>query len=212
MSRTSKPILVSADTGLLAHWQHALKIPLPRICSSFSNLDNNPIEENTVVWLDLALPDIPDWAQPSMKHLLQMRNVKVVATSSNPKDSEAMQALGGGCSGYCHAYADAATLLQVKQVVEAGNVWIGKSLMGRLIQTANNAASAIIAPKDDWGPNLSTREREIAILAANGASNLEIARECKISERTVKAHLSAVFEKLNLTDRLQLALRVHGIN
>jgi DNA-binding CsgD family transcriptional regulator len=174
MSRTSKPILVSADTGLLAHWQHALKIPLPRICSSFSNLDNNPIEENTVVWLDLALPDIPDWAQPSMKHLLQMRNVKVVATSSNPKDS--------------------------------------KSLMGRLIQTANNAASAIIAPKDDWGPNLSTREREIAILAANGASNLEIARECKISERTVKAHLSAVFEKLNLTDRLQLALRVHGIN
>ena len=53
---------------------------------------------------------------------------------------------------------------------------------------------------------------EVAILAANGASNLAIARDCKISERTVKAHLSAVFEKLNLTDRPPLALRVHGIH
>ena len=52
----------------------------------------------------------------------------------------------------------------------------------------------------------------MAVLAANGASNQAIATDCGISERTVKAHLTAVFEKLNLTDRLQLALRVHGIH
>jgi DNA-binding NarL/FixJ family response regulator len=59
---------------------------------------------------------------------------------------------------------------------------------------------------------LTQREREIANLAANGASNQLIADNCGISERTVKAHLSAVFTKLNVSDRLQLALRVHGIS
>jgi DNA-binding NarL/FixJ family response regulator len=59
---------------------------------------------------------------------------------------------------------------------------------------------------------LTTREREVALLAANGASNKTIASDCDITERTVKAHLAAIFEKLHLTDRLQLALRVHGIS
>ena len=62
-----------------------------------------------------------------------------------------------------------------------------------------------------WRQALTQREVEIATLAAHGASNLSIASQCGITERTVKAHLSAVFEKLNVTDRLQLALRVHGI-
>jgi DNA-binding NarL/FixJ family response regulator len=114
--------------------------------------------------------------------------------------------------GYCHAFADVATLRQVRQVVEAGQVWVGVTLMRRLVQSAAQAAPQ--APKLDasWANELTEREHEIAIFAANGASNIEIARNCNISERTVKAHLSAVFAKLNLTDRLQLALRVHGIN
>jgi DNA-binding NarL/FixJ family response regulator len=58
---------------------------------------------------------------------------------------------------------------------------------------------------------LTAREREIAKLAARGTSNLQIAETCDISERTVKAHMSSIFDKLSITDRLQLALRVHGI-
>ena len=101
--------------------------------------------------------------------------------------------------------------MQVKQVVQAGHVWIGKTLMQQLIQSAGRAA-ALMSVIADWGDGLTLREREVAILAANGASNHAISLDCKISERTVKAHLSSVFDKLNLTDRLQLALRVHGIN
>ena len=67
-------------------------------------------------------------------------------------------------------------------------------------------------PAVQWDQGLTQREREVALLAANGASNSDIATECGISERTVKAHLTAVFAKINITDRLQLALRVHGIS
>ena len=52
----------------------------------------------------------------------------------------------------------------------------------------------------------------MARYAASGQSNAQIADALGITERTVKAHLSAVFEKLEVTDRLQLALRVHGIS
>ena len=63
----------------------------------------------------------------------------------------------------------------------------------------------------NWATPLTEREREVAQLAAVGDSNLSIALALGITERTVKAHLKAVFEKLDLSDRLQLALRVHGV-
>jgi DNA-binding NarL/FixJ family response regulator len=100
----------------------------------------------------------------------------------------------------------------VAQVIEAGQVWIGKNLMQRLLHGTSRLAGNQENGAPDWGQELTEREREVALLAANGASNQTIATDCKITERTVKAHLSAVFAKLNITDRLQLALRVHGIN
>ena len=58
---------------------------------------------------------------------------------------------------------------------------------------------------------LSDREAQVAKFVAQGANNREIAQALQISERTVKAHLSAIFEKLGVRDRLQLSLRVNGL-
>ena len=147
--------------------------------------------------------------------LLQHSKYKIVAASSNPKEASAIEALDAGCAGYCHAFADAATLRQVDQVVRAGHVWIGAELMQKLIQTANRAVAIRSSEPSTvkvWNDCLTAREEQVAQLAANGASNQQIATECQITERTVKAHLSAIFEKLNIADRLQLALKVHGIH
>ncbi|MBV5337679.1 MAG: response regulator transcription factor [Deltaproteobacteria bacterium] len=57
---------------------------------------------------------------------------------------------------------------------------------------------------------LTEREREVAVLVAHGECNKEIARELNIAERTVKAHLSTVFEKLDVRDRLQLAIHLRN--
>jgi len=212
MIDSSKMVFVSHDIGLLGHWQRAFNQQTAIVLATFHDLIQLQPTTPLLVWLDLAVPDIPQWNHPSWANMLKTQQLKVIATNSFPKDADAIQALDAGCSGYCHAFSDVATLIQIKQVVEAGHIWIGKTLMQRLIQSACNAAPSAEKANHDWGAGLSPREREVAILAANGASNQKIAQDCKISERTVKAHLSAAFEKLNLTDRLQLALRVHGIH
>lgn len=212
MTRAPHLLFVSADAGLLNHWQRALDRRAAASYSRFADLQPPASGGDTVVWIDLSVPDIAAWTHPTWAKLIKTQKMKVVAASSKPHDPEAIQALDAGCAAYCHAFADAATLLQVKEVVQAGHVWIGPTLMQRLIHSAHRAAPSKTPIHMDWGNSLTQREREVAVLAANGASNHAIAQDCNISERTVKAHLSAVFDKLNLTDRLQLALRVHGIH
>ena len=134
-----------------------------------------------------------------------------MAASSNPGDEEGIAALDAGCAAYCHAFSDLTTLRRIQQVVRAGNVWIGKKLMDRLLKNTATLGSKVTAKSIAWQSHLTSREIEVAELAANGASNTSIASQCNITERTVKAHLSAVFEKLHVKDRLQLALKVHGI-
>lgn len=205
-------ILVSQDEGLLAHWQQVFGKSRSRTASGLPDLSRRQRNADATIWVDDSLSSPPNWRSAEWQGVLRTPHVRVIAASSNPSDDKAIEALDAGCAGYCHAYADAATLRQVEQVIEAGQVWIGKKLMGRLLQGTSRIAGVGRRSDGDWGASLTPREREVAILAANGASNQAIAASCDISERTVKAHLTSVFTKLNITDRLQLALRVHGIN
>lgn len=211
MSRPPKLVFATADAGLLAHWQSAFGNKPAKVLTHFADFQPLNLAPTSTVWVDFALPGMPAGGSWDWAGLFKDKGGRFVATSSNPQEAQAIQLLDAGFAGYCHAYSDAATLRQVKQVVEAGHVWIGKTLMQRLVQSARLVPAP--APKIDasWAAELTEREKEVAVLAANGASNIQIANNCNISERTVKAHLSAVFVKLNLTDRLQLALRVHGI-
>ncbi len=211
MKRTHTTLLVTHDPGLLAHWQKAFgktqHAGIKEIEAFFKGAPTLPC----VAWIDTAIPGRPAWTSEAWMPKLQNEQISIVAASSNPRDDEAMEALDAGCVAYCHAFSDLPTLRQVREVVEGGQVWIGKSLMQRLLHNVNRAVARIPSVDDAWRAHLTRREVEVAILAANGASNNAIASQCKISERTVKAHLSAIFDKLNITDRLQLALRVHGI-
>jgi DNA-binding NarL/FixJ family response regulator len=210
MSRVDRLILVSHDSGLLAHWKKALGSSKALCLTDFSALASNAPFPDTTVWIDSALPGRPPWTDAAWTRLL--RYARIIYTSSRPQNALAIEALDAGCSAYCHAFADTKTLKQVQQVVASGQVWVGRELMQQLLAGASRAALPQSETNPKWDQGLTPREREIAILAANGASNKTIAVNCSITERTVKAHLTAIFEKLNLTDRLQLALRVHGIN
>jgi DNA-binding NarL/FixJ family response regulator len=210
MSRADPLILVSHDTGLLEHWKKALGSSKAPCLTQFSAFVTKALSSGEIVWIDSSMPDLPSWADPFW--VTAMQGIRVVWTSSKPQNTSAIAALDAGCSAYCHAFADPKTLKQVQQVVASGQVWVGRELMQQLLSSANRAAVLGSKPDLEWAADLTQREKEIAILAANGASNKAIAVNCSITERTVKAHLTAIFEKLNLTDRLQLALRVHGIN
>ena len=211
MKQIHNTLFVTHDSGLLAHWKAVFGETKTVVISQMDAFFEYEPTLACVVWIDLSLPTRPDWTSEAWRKVLQSDHIRVVAASSNPNDNEAMQALDAGCVAYCHAFSDADTLKQVRDVVEAGQVWIGKSLMQRLLHGVNRLVPKPTNPDTSWRDGLTLREVEIAILAANGASNHAIAIQCQITERTVKAHLSAVFGKLNITDRLQLALRVHGI-
>lgn len=204
-------IFVSRDAGLLAHWRRSVGNAKSQIAYPLAQLERLGPDDHTVVWVDVGALAGPLWEEAQWLHWTQDLKTRFVLADSNPRDERAIVALDAGCSAYCHAFADAAILKQVQQVVEAGHVWIGPRLMQQLIQTAHVAATALPQPVSDWRTALTHREAQVAELVAHGASNLEIAAQCRISERTVKAHLSAIFQKLKITDRLQLALKVHGI-
>jgi len=86
---------------------------------------------------------------------------------------------------------------------------VGPELMRRL-RTALAGQRAPAQSEADQLVALSRREKEVALAAAAGASNKEIARALGITERTVKAHLSAIFKSLGIRNRVQLSVLVNG--
>lgn len=136
-----------------------------------------------------------------------------VVLSDRPTDEEALAAFSSGARGYCNTHAAAQVLVQVAAVVSQGGLWIGESLMQRLVGATarlQTLASGSALQNKAWSVGLTDREREVASTLARGASNKEIARTLGITERTVKAHVGAILEKLQVRDRLQLSLIVNG--
>lgn len=159
-----------------------------------------------ILVIDSACSALPGMKDPSWR--AWAARLPLIITSSAPNDEEGLRYLELGASGYCHAYASPASLQQVLEVVASGEQWVGRSLLKRLLHGLNTAHQT---QTENWAQRLSERETEVARLAAAGDSNQSIASALNITERTVKAHLSACFEKLGVNDRLQLALKVHGI-
>jgi two-component system nitrate/nitrite response regulator NarL len=134
--------------------------------------------------------------------------VPVVVLSDTPADAEALAALSAQARGYCNSHAGADVLRKVASVVSQGGLWIGEALMHRILSVQHLIQVPAAAARPDWRAKLTAREIEVAVLAAAGARYKEIARELLITERTVKAHMGAILDKLDLRDRLQLALLI----
>jgi len=161
----------------------------------------------TLAVLDTDVPRLPSWQDPIW--VPAMAGMHLVVASPSPNDEQGTQALGAGAHGYCHSYAPAAALSQALEVVSSGGIWMGRSLVARLLKLVTERAQ----DSHSWDDGVLTeRETTVARYAASGQANAQIAEALGITERTVKAHLSAVFEKLKVSDRLQLALLVHGIS
>lgn len=129
-------------------------------------------------------------------------DVKVLVLSSMPNFQEGVALLQQGVRGYGNAYMQKVHLLQAISTIMNNAVWLYPEMMQELILYGSKA----VATNDDVLKSLSTREKEVAREIENGLSNKEIAAALGITERTVKAHLSAVFEKLGVSDRLALAM------
>lgn len=168
------------------------------------------IAENFVVWVHILIEQDVQWKTLLSSLLNSAPHAKIIVLSNNPDQAEAMQALGLGAVGYLHAYAHHKVLKEVASVVSHGGVWLGRELLKHLIAVTTQPTHQSALQQEELLEVLTKREREVALEAAKGLSNKEIARVLSISERTVKAHLTSVFESLNVKDRLHLALVLQG--
>jgi len=202
----SQHILVSNDPEVLERWVQAF----PDACrvSDPGAIKADP-GGSTIVWL-LVPEDSTVAANLLAAVKVPLASAAVVALSNTPTDEQALELLSNGASGYCHAYAATPTLLQVATVIANNGLWVGPGILGRFIRAAQAGLGP--SPQAEAGlDSLSAREHEVAMAVGRGLTNKEIARELSITERTVKAHLSAVFAKFAARDRLQLVLKLRGL-
>lgn len=201
------PVLcLTHDAALWQHWRMVGESWLPARGQTLADLDRWRAQGRTLVLLDADLPRLPPWNDAAWAGYFS--DLKVLVAAMRPNDEEGRQVLAAGAVGYLHALSPVTVLATAMQSVLTGNVWIGSTLLARLLRQIDRAA-----PKQTgWHDGLTTREKEVAERAAIGHSNQSIADSLGITERTVRAHLSAVFQKLGVSDRLLLALKVHGIN
>ena len=131
---------------------------------------------------------------------------RTVLLVARPDDADAVAALKQGASGYCSRQSEPTLLRRALQRVRAGEIWVGRSVTGHLLEEL----AALSHRRGPEAPQrlrrLTARERELVAIVSAGASNKEIAERLSIAERTVKAHLTSIFQKLGVSSRLHLAV------
>ena len=136
---------------------------------------------------------------------------RVIMLTSEEAKEDFVEAVKQGCCGIVPKQTSTELLLKSIRKVHAGEFWLDRLTTAEVIRKlakkgpANNGASSRMGVRDHGGA-LSQREREIVILVAQGFKNKEMAERMFISEQTVKNHLHNIFDKLGVSDRLELAL------
>jgi DNA-binding NarL/FixJ family response regulator len=157
-----------------------------------------------VVLMDLSMPEVGG-TEATRRILAAHPDASIVILTSFSDREQILAALDAGAIGYMLKDADPAELVEGVRAAERGESPLHPKAARELLTRPE-------APARDEG-DLTAREREILALIAEGLSNKRIALQLGISEKTVKAHLTSVFNSLGVTDRTQAALwaREHGI-
>jgi DNA-binding NarL/FixJ family response regulator len=194
-------IFINSHGHLLENWVKAC--PKASVAISVERLS---VREPVIFWLQ-ANANNHAWLEKIMVDIeSKFPSARIVVLANTPNQTEALAVISKGAAGYCHAYSPVNVLKELKTVVMHGGVWLGRDLLQTLIGASRELVHNQSSKVDEALALLTTREKEVALLASIGLSNKEIARKLSITERTVKAHMSSSLERLGVKDRLQLAL------
>jgi two-component system nitrate/nitrite response regulator NarL len=151
-----------------------------------------------ILLLDLQMPG--GGGMDVLRELKSGYRPKVVLLTAGIDDSSLMEAKALRVQGMVLKNSDPAYLLECLDRVRAGGTWIDPELRARIGELEE-------AFGDRGRPALSPRERELIRFVRRGLRNREIASELGVTEGTVKVYLHAVFEKLGVSSRTELAIR-----
>jgi DNA-binding NarL/FixJ family response regulator len=163
-------------------------------------------KEPDVLLLDLRMPGLDGLSVLQSLKNSGCRSRIIILTASEDKN-EFVQAMKLGCSGIVLKQTATELLYKSIRKVYGGEIWLDSHTTAAVMRQF--AAPSRVGGAERKGRErspLSQREREIVALVAQGFKNKEIAEKIFISEQTVKNHLHNIFDKLGVSDRLELAL------
>lgn len=199
-------LIYSNNPQLSAHWTHAL-ISTNSV-SRLSNINSN-FNADAVLFDAKKLDD-----DNGLLSLFSNKSIRFLIVGTNWPEEKQIDAMMYGAAGYCEADEPPELIQRALESILKGDIWIRRALVPKVIsamtglrqQQRSKPQTVDVMEMMKLFETLSIREIEVADLIQQGESNKRIAMELDISERTVKAHMSSIFRKLGVDDRLNLAL------
>jgi DNA-binding NarL/FixJ family response regulator len=162
-----------------------------------------------VVLMDIRMPGVDGLAATEALRRREDAPQVIVLTTFDA-DDHVLRALRAGASGFLLKDTPPADIVRAVRLVAAGEAMLSPTVTRRLIgHVADEGVGDRRRRALDQLAQLTDREREVAVAIGQGRSNAEIGRELYMSVATVKAHVSRLLAKLELNNRVQIALLVH---
>ena len=201
-------VLLADDHGLVRDGLRRLLVSVPDIDVVAAAADGHEAirlareHRPVVILLDLGMPGM-NGSEATRRLLEDDPATQVVILTSFSERDEILSALDAGAIGYLLKDAEPDELIRGVRAAADGESPLAPKAARELLGSRGSAAA----------PQLTEREREVLRLLTSGLPNKLIARELGISEKTVKAHLTTVFQRIGVRDRVQAAMwaRDHNI-
>ena len=209
-------MIATGDTALASHYESIITqdYPVTAATTLAMALESARKQPLALLILDptLAEANLNSVVADILNRCPHIRLILIERETDSDQDQYSL--FKAGVHGFCQPDITAALLEKAVQLVLDGEYWIQRKLITRVISEIANDVDSLASrpegPDDSLISTLTPRELQVARMVHLGGNNKMIARELDISERTVKAHLSAIFRKLDIENRLHLALFFSG--
>ncbi len=195
-----RPLIFIQTPNALKNWLSACGSDA-KVLYELDTLNQRFHSDNVILLIQLS-----EQATPETLKQLSQQGFNILAFSDDPSNQEGLELFKLGIKGYLNTHATVERIQQALNTIEAGSIWLGQSIMQAMIHQVEQTP----IKNEDWKTRLTARENQVVEQILKMKGNREIARDLDITERTVKSHIHNIFEKLNVSDRLALALRIHN--
>jgi two-component system nitrate/nitrite response regulator NarL len=163
---------------------------------------------------DVILLELEVDGEDSLRFVPEIReaaaNARVLILTGVRKQEGHQRAVQVGAVGVIFKHQEPEVLIKAVRKVHAGEVWLDRATMGNLFSEMTRKKSDGRDPDETRKESLTEREHQVISLIAEGLKNKQIAQRLFISETTVTHHLSSIFSKLDVSDRLELVIYAFG--
>ncbi|NPA71393.1 MAG: response regulator transcription factor [Gammaproteobacteria bacterium] len=193
-----RPLIFVQDPNALKNWLIACGSDA-KVLYDLEAIDTRFTPSDCILLIQIS-------KQSGIKEVSQLATAgfDILLFSDEPSNTEGLQVFKAGIKGYLNTFATPERIEQALATIASGSIWLGVNVMQAMIDSVIQKS----IPSDAWKVRLTNREQQVAMLVLETQSNKEIAKSLDITERTVKSHMHNIFEKLNVSDRLAMALKI----